>query len=126
MTNFDNHLFTKEHEWLIIEGNIATVGITDFAQSELGDIIFVELPAAGDSFKSEEVFGTIEAVKTVADLFMPIAGDIIEVNNDIEENPDYVNSSPYEKGWIVKIKLTNDRDLKNLMSYESYEKLING
>ena len=126
MTNLDNHLFTKEHEWLIVNGDIATVGITDFAQGELGDIIFIELPSAGDCFVSEEVFGTIEAVKTVADLFMPIKGDIIEVNDEIEDNPDYVNSSPYEKGWIVKIKISNTSDLGNLLNHEDYKKLING
>jgi|TARA_B110000438_G_scaffold89347_1_gene88825 glycine cleavage system H protein len=126
MTNLDNHLFTKEHEWLIVNGDIATVGITDFAQGELGDIIFIELPSAGDCFVSEEVFGTIEAVKTVADLFMPIKGDIIEVNDEIEDNPDYVNSSPYEKGWIVKIKISNTSDLANLLNHEDYKKLING
>ena len=126
MTNLDNHLFTKEHEWLIVDGDIATIGITDFAQGELGDIIFIELPSVGDSFVSEEVFGTIEAVKTVADLFMPIKGDIIEINDEIEDNPDYVNSSPYEKGWIAKIKISNTSDLGNLLNHEDYKKLING
>ena len=126
MTNLDNHLFTKEHEWLIVDGDIATIGITDFAQGELGDIIFIELPSVGDSFVSEEVFGTIEAVKTVADLFMPIKGDIIEINDQIEDNPDYVNSSPYEKGWIAKIKISNASDLGNLLNHEDYKKLING
>tara|TARA_B110000438_G_scaffold131446_1_gene127571 strand:+ start:274 stop:654 length:381 start_codon:yes stop_codon:yes gene_type:complete len=126
MTNLDNHLFTKEHEWLIVDGDIATIGITDFAQGELGDIIFIELPSVGDCFVSEEVFGTIEAVKTVADLFMPIKGDIIEINDEIEDNPDYVNSSPYEKGWIAKIKISNTSDLGNLLNHEDYKKLING
>ena len=126
MTNLDNHLFTKEHEWLIVDGDIATIGITDFAQGELGDIIFIDLPSAGDCFVSEEVFGTIEAVKTVADLFMPIKGDIIEINDQIEDNPDYVNSSPYEKGWIAKIKISNASDLGNLLNHEDYKKLING
>ncbi len=126
MTNLDNHLFTKEHEWLMIDGDIATIGITDFAQSELGDIVFIELPSSGDSFMSEEVFGTIEAVKTVADLFMPVAGVIIEINSEMEDNPNYVNSSPYEEGWIVKIRLNNTSDLKNLLNHEDYKKLING
>jgi glycine cleavage system H protein len=126
VTNLDNHLFTKEHEWLMIDGDIATIGITDFAQSELGDIVFIELPSSGDSFMSEEVFGTIEAVKTVADLFMPVAGVIIEINSEMEDNPDYVNRSPYEEGWIVKIKLNNTSDLKNLLNHEDYKKLING
>ena len=126
MTNFKKHFFTKEHEWLTVEEDIATIGITDFAQSELGDIIFIELPSAGDSFKSEEVFGTIEAVKTVADLFMPISGDIIEINSDIEDNPDFVNNSPYSEGWIIKIKVTNPGELKSLLDHTEYEKLING
>jgi len=126
MTELDNHLFTKEHEWLIVDGDIATIGITDFAQGELGDIIFIELPSVGDCFVSEEVFGTIEAVKTVADLFMPIKGYIIEINDEIEDNPDYVNSSPYEKGWIAKIKISNTSDLGNLLNHEDYKKLING
>ena len=100
-------LFTKEHEWIKIDGDTAIIGITDYAQSELGDIIFVELPEVDDSFANNDVFGTIEAVKTVADLFMPVSSKIIEVNSNIEDSPELINTSPQDKGWIVKI-LIND------------------
>ena len=125
MNNLDKHLFTKQHEWLIVDNGIAIIGITDFAQRELGDIIFIELPLSGEKFKLGDVFGTIEAVKTVADLFMPVSGTIIEINTEIEDNPDFVNNSPFENGWIIKIKINNSNELKKLMNYVDYKKLIN-
>ena len=118
--------FTSEHEWISIDDNVATIGITYFAQSELGDIIFIELPNVGDEFESNDVFGTIEAVKTVADLYMPLSGKIIEINSNIEDTPENVNNSPYDDGWIVKIEISPSADKGELLNEESYKKLING
>ena len=120
-----NLLFTKEHEWLNIEGDEAKIGITNFAQSELGDIIFVELPEIGDIFNKGDVFGTIEAVKTVADLFMPISGEVVSINNNIEDEPELINSKPYEEGWIIKIKIKNTSEKDTLLSENKYNELIN-
>ena len=117
-------LFTKEHEWIRVVGNTATVGITDFAQSELGDIVFVELPNTGDSFSRNDVFGTVEAVKTVADLYIPVSGEIIAVNGDLESNPELINSNPYEQGWIIKINLTDSSEVDTLLDSKQYEGLI--
>ena len=125
MSKQSNLLFTKEHEWLEVNGNKAKIGITNFAQSELGDIIFVELPDVGDSFDQREVFGTIEAVKTVADLFMSISGEIISINDKIEDEPELINSNPFEDGWIIKIKIKDDAEKDDLLSYKQYNELIN-
>ena len=125
MSDKSNLLFTKEHEWLDIDGEEAQVGITDFAQGELGDIIFVELPEIGDSFNKDDVFGTIEAVKTVADLFMPVSGEIISINNIIEDNPEMINSNPLDDGWIIKIKLTDKSEIDTLLDHNKYNELIN-
>ena len=125
MSDKSNLLFTKEHEWLDINGDEAQVGITDFAQGELGDIIFVELPEIGDFFNKDEVFGTIEAVKTVADLFMPVSGEIISINNIIEENPEMINSNPLDDGWIIKIKITDKSEIDTLLDHSKYNELIN-
>ena len=125
MSDKSNLLFTKEHEWLDIDGDEAQVGITDFAQGELGDIIFVELPEIGDSFNKDDVFGTIEAVKTVADLFMPVSGEIISINNIIEDNPEMINSNPLDDGWIIKIKLTDKSEIDTLLDHNKYNELIN-
>ena len=119
-------LYTSEHEWVSIDNNVATIGITNFAQSELGDIIFIELPNVGDEFESNDVFGTIEAVKTVADLYMPLSGKIIEINSNIEDAPENVNNSPYDDGWIVKIEISANADKSELLNEESYKKLTNG
>lgn len=125
MSDKSNLLFTKEHEWLDIDGDEAQVGITDFAQGELGDIIFVELPEIGDSFNKDDVFGTIEAVKTVADLFMPVSGEIISINNIIEDNPEMINSNPLDDGWIIKIKITDKSEIDTLLNHNKYNELIN-
>ena len=109
----ENLLYTKDHEWLRIEGNIGYVGVTDFAQGELGDIVFIEIETVGETLAKEEVFGTIEAVKTVSDMFMPVSGEILEVNPALEESPDVVNKDPYGKGWMVKIKITNPSETKS-------------
>jgi len=119
-----NLLYTKDHEWLRVEGETGYVGITDFAQSELGDIVIVEIETVGESLKREEVFGTIEAVKTVSDLFMPVEGEILEVNPALEESPAIVNTDPYGEGWMVKIKIINTADINNLLSSEKYMALL--
>ena len=116
--------YTKDHEWIRIEGNIATVGITDFAQGELGDIVYVEVETAGETLEAEEVFGTVEAVKTVSDLFMPLTGEIIEFNEALEDRPEDVNESPYENGWMIKIQLDPDTDTSALLDAEAYQALI--
>ena len=120
----ENLKYTKEHEWIRIEENYAYVGITDFAQGELGDIVFVELPNLEEEFHQNDIFGTIEAVKTLADLFIPISGKIVAVNEDLEGQPELINTSPYEEGWIVKIEVTNKEDLESLMNNNSYKELI--
>ena len=118
-----NLLYTKDHEWLRIEGDTGYIGVTDFAQGELGDVVFIEIETVGETLGKEEVFGTIEAVKTVSDMFMPVSGEILEVNPALEETPDVVNKDPYGKGWMVKIKISNPDELKELLSPESYTKL---
>tara|TARA_B100000902_G_scaffold163425_2_gene158610 strand:+ start:33233 stop:33610 length:378 start_codon:yes stop_codon:yes gene_type:complete len=120
----DNLKYTKDHEWLKIEGNIATIGITDFAQSELGDIVFVEVDTLSEELDGEEVFGTIEAVKTVSDLFMPTAGKVIEINESLEDNPELINSDPYCNGWIVKIDVSGSDLSEGLLSSVEYKDLI--
>jgi glycine cleavage system H protein len=116
--------YTKDHEWLRVEGETGYVGITDFAQSELGDIVFVEIETAGEILKKEEVFGTIEAVKTVSDMFMPVGGEVLEVNPALEESPDVVNKDPYGKGWMVKIRITDPSEIELLLTTEKYKALI--
>ena len=116
--------YTKDHEWISIDGEIATVGITDFAQRELGDIVYVEIETVGELLNADEVFGTVEAVKTVSDLFLPVEGEILELNEDLETTPEDVNNDPYEKGWMIKMKVTNPSDLDNLLTPDDYKKLI--
>ena len=116
--------YTKDHEWIKIEGDIATIGITDFAQGELGDIVYVEIETEGDTLDKEEVFGTVEAVKTVSDLFMPLKGEVIEVNDGIESAPESVNSDPFGEGWLIKVRIENSSDVDALMSAEQYESLV--
>jgi glycine cleavage system H protein len=119
-----NLKYTKEHEWIKAEGETAIVGITDFAQKELGDIVFVEVDTVGESLDKEETFGTIEAVKTVSDLLMPVSGEVIEFNEELESSPEMINSDPYDKGWIVKIKLSNKAEINDLYSADGYRELI--
>ena len=118
--------YTKEHEWARLEGDVVYVGITDYAQGELGEIVFVAVDTEGDSLEAEEVFGSIEAVKTVSDLMLPIEGEILELNPELEESPELVNSDPYGKGWIVKVKPANAEDLDGLLSADDYKALIAG
>ena len=117
-------LYTKDHEWIKVEGDTGIVGITDFAQGELGDVVFIEIETAGETLKKEEVFGTIEAVKTVSDMFMPVSGEILEVNPELENAPDQVNKDPYGNGWMVKIKISDKSELDALLTAEKYKALL--
>ena len=119
-----NLKYTKDHEWVSIDGDVATVGITDFAQKELGDIVYVEVETLDQTLDKDEVFGTVEAVKTVSDLFLPLSGEIIEFNDDLESNPETVNTDPYGAGWMVKIKISNVSEIEELLSSEAYTSLI--
>jgi glycine cleavage system H protein len=116
--------YTKDHEWIRIEGDIATIGITDFAQGELGDIVYVEVETVDETLDSEEIFGTVEAVKTVSDLFLPMAGEIIEFNESLEDEPEKVNSDPYGDGWMIKLKCSDLSQADNLLSSDDYKELI--
>ncbi|MEN8790504.1 MAG: glycine cleavage system protein GcvH [Flavobacteriaceae bacterium] len=116
--------YTKDHEWIRIEGDIATVGITDFAQGELGDIVYVEVETLEETLNREEVFGTVEAVKTVSDLFLPLSGEIIEFNEALEDAPEIVNSDPYGEGWMIKIKMQNAEEVSDLLDDQQYKELI--
>lgn len=118
--------YTKDHEWVKIDGNIATIGVTDFAQGELGDIVYVEVETVGETMEREEVFGTVEAVKTVSDLFLPLAGEIIEFNESLEDAPEKVNTDPYGDGWMVKLQISDEEEINDLMSPEEYKELIGG
>lgn len=120
----ENLKYTKNHEWLLVEGDEVTIGITDFAQGELGDIVFVEVETEGETLDKEEVFGTIEAVKTVSDLFMPVSGEVIAFNEELEGTPELVNQDPYGKGWIVKVKLSDIAELEDLLSSEAYKNMV--
>lgn len=123
--NFPPNLhYTKDHEWISLEGDIATVGITDFAQRELGDIVYVDISSKGKAMEAESVFGTVEAVKTVSDLYLPVAGTIAEVNPLLETEPEKVNTDPYGDGWMIRIKVNNPADIDKLLDTESYQKLV--
>ena len=116
--------YTKDHEWIEIDGKIATVGITDYAQGELGDIVYVEIETLDENLEKEEVFGSVEAVKTVSDLFLPVSGKIIEVNQKIENSPEIINEDPYNDGWIIKMEIENEEELNELLDADAYSKLI--
>ncbi|WP_321519528.1 glycine cleavage system protein GcvH [uncultured Bacteroides sp.] len=124
--NFPENLkYTSEHEWVRLEGEFAYVGITDYAQDQLGDIVFVDIPSVGETLALGEVFGTIEVVKTISDLFLPVSGEILEINTSLEDNPELVNSDPYGEGWIVKVKPSDLSELDTLLDAPAYRKLIN-
>ncbi len=116
--------YTKDHEWVKLEGDVATVGITDFAQSELGDIVYVEVETVDESLEADEIFGTVEAVKTVSDLFLPVSGEIIEFNESLEDEPEKVNTDPYGEGWMIKVKCSDVSQVDSLMSSDAYKELI--
>ena len=120
----ENLKYTKDHEWVSVEGNIATVGITDFAQSELGDIVYVEVDTLDETLNKDEVFGTVEAVKTVSDLFLPMSGKIVEFNQSLSDAPESINESPYEQGWIIKVEVSNPDEINELLNSDDYSTLI--
>ena len=120
----ENLKYTKDHEWVKLDGNIATVGITDFAQGELGDIVYVEVDTVDEMLEKDEVFGTVEAVKTVSDLFLPMSGKIIEFNDSLSDSPESINDSPYEKGWIIKVEVSNPEEINELLNNNDYSELI--
>lgn len=124
MNTPNNLKYTKDHEWVKIDGDVATVGITDYAQDQLGDIVFVDIQTQGETLAKEEIFGAIEAVKTVADAFMPLSGEIIEVNEELEAEPQAVNTDPYGKGWMIKIKISNPAEIEELLDADGYLALI--
>ena len=116
--------YTKDHEWVKIDGDIATIGITDFAQQELGDIVYVEIESIGETLDAEEVFGTVEAVKTVSDLFMPLSGEVLEFNAALEDIPESVNDDPYKSGWMIKVKIEDPSQISDLLDFDAYKQLI--
>jgi glycine cleavage system H protein len=123
--NIPNNLkFTEDHEWIRVEGGLAFVGVTDFAQGELGDVVFIEIETVGETLKKGETFGTVEAVKTVSDLFMPVGGQVLEINEKLVDEPELVNKDPYENGWMIKIKITDPAELDLLLSPEAYKKMV--
>jgi glycine cleavage system H protein len=122
----ENLLFTQDHEWILLEDGLACVGITEFAQGELGDVVFVEIETAGETLEKGEIFGTVEAVKTVSDLFMPVSGEVIEVNTELADKPELVNNDPFGKGWMIRIKVTDKTELAGLLSPSDYRKMIEG
>ena len=119
----ENLKYTKDHEWISIDGDIATVGITDFAQSELGDIVYVEVDTLDENLRKDDVFGTVEAVKTVSDLFIPVSGEILEFNESLNDNPELINESPYDEGWIIKMKVEDSEQLSELLDSKSYSEI---
>ena len=119
-----NLKYTKDHEWVLVDGDVATIGITDFAQKELGDIVYVEVETLDQTLEKDEIFGTVEAVKTVSDLFLPLSGEIIAFNDDLESAPETVNSDPYGAGWMIKVKIANPAEIEELLSDASYKELI--
>lgn len=120
----DNLKYTKDHEWVRVEGNTAVIGITEFAQGELGDIVYIDISTEGEDLAHEEIFGTVEAVKTVSDLFMPVTGKVSEVNKDLDSNPESVNKDPYGKGWMIKVEMKNPAEVNSLLSAADYKALI--
>ena len=119
-----NLKYTKDHEWVRVEGDVAVIGITDFAQQELGDIVYVEIETVGETLEKEEVFGSVEAVKTVSDLFMPLSGEVLELNENLDANPELVNTDPYNDGWMVKVKISDQTEIDDLLDSDAYSALI--
>ncbi len=120
----EDNLYSKDHEWIMVQDNVGTIGITDYAQHELGDVVYVDLPEVGDTFEANEPLGSVESVKAVSEVFCPVSGEVIEVNSKLEESPELINESPHQKAWMVKIRLMNPEELKELLSAEEYEEYI--
>ena len=125
MATIEGLKYSKDHEWVKTEGNVKTIGITDFAQSELGDIVFVELPEVGDEISAGQPFGSVESVKTVSELYAPLSGKVVEVNSELEDSPEFVNESPYENAWMIKVETENDDELNELLDQAQYDEIIN-
>jgi glycine cleavage system H protein len=120
----EDYLYSKDHEWISVQENVGTIGITDYAQHELGDVVYVDLPEVGDTFEASEPFGSVESVKAVSEVFSPIAGEVLEVNSKLEETPELINQSPHQNAWMVKIRITNPDELKELLSAEEYQEYL--
>ena len=120
----EDYLYSKDHEWMLVQDNVGTIGITDYAQHELGDVVYVDLPEVGDTFEANEPLGSVESVKAVSEVFCPVGGEVTEVNSKLEESPELINESPHQKAWMVKIRLTNAEELKELLSAEEYEEYL--
>jgi glycine cleavage system H protein len=120
----EDYLYSKDHEWISVQDNVGTIGITDYAQHELGDVVYVDLPEVGDTFESSEPFGSVESVKAVSEVFCPVGGEVIEVNSKLEESPELINQSPHQQAWMMKIRLTHSEELKELLSAEEYEEYL--
>jgi glycine cleavage system H protein len=120
----EDNLYTKDHEWILVQNSVGTIGITDYAQHELGDVVYVDLPEVGDTFEANEPFGSVESVKAVSEIFCPVSGEILEVNSKLEESPELINQSPHEKAWMIKIRLTNPDEVKELLSAQEYEEYL--
>ena len=120
----EDNLYSKDHEWILVQDSIGTIGITDYAQHELGDVVYVDLPEVGDSFESNEPFGSVESVKAVSEVFCPVGGEVVEVNSKLEENPELINQSPHQNAWMIKIRIANPEELKELLSSEEYEEYL--
>jgi glycine cleavage system H protein len=120
----EDYLYSKDHEWMLIQDNVGTIGITDYAQHELGDVVYVDLPEVGDKFEAGEPFGSVESVKAVSEVFCPVGGEVTEVNSKLEESPELINSSPHQNAWMIKIRITNNEELKELLSSEEYAEYL--
>jgi glycine cleavage system H protein len=120
----EDNLYSKDHEWVLVQDTVGTIGITDYAQHELGDVVYVDLPEVGDTFEAGDPFGSVESVKAVSEIFCPIGGEVIEVNSKLEESPELINQSPHEKAWMIKVRITNPDELKELLSSEEYEEYL--
>jgi glycine cleavage system H protein len=120
----EDNLYSKDHEWILVQDNVGTIGITDYAQHELGDVVYVDLPEVGDTFEANEPFGSVESVKAVSEVFCPVSGEVTEVNSKLEEKPELINQSPHQNAWMIKIRITNPEELKELLSAEEYEEYL--
>ena len=120
----EEYLYTKDHEWILVQGDIGIVGVTEYAEHELGDVVYVDLPAVGDTFEANEPFGSVESVKAVSEIFCPVGGEVIEVNSKLEDSPELINESPHQKAWMIKIRISSPEELKELLSAEEYEEYL--
>jgi glycine cleavage system H protein len=120
----EENLYTKDHEWILVQGDVGIVGVTDYAQHELGDVVYIDLPEVGDTFEANEPFGSVESVKAVSEIFCPVSGEVIDVNSKLEDSPELINESPHQKAWMIKIRISNSEELKELLNAEEYEEYL--